>query len=83
MSTALAALSTTETRDKQAPAGVGATLAWNKVITEALPPIVKELEAKIAALQEKVDNIKRPAGTASSAINALRGRGRRTRRSRH
>ena len=81
MSTALATFKLGETRSKQHPAGVGAVLAVNKIIRDVLPPIVAELEKKINDLQEKVNNMKRPAGSALSAVHGLRG-GRRTRRAR-
>ena len=81
MSSALESLKTKETRKGQSPAGVGATLAYNEIIKDVLPPIVAELEKKIADLQEKVDNMKRPAGTGLSAVRGLRG-GRYTRRNR-
>ena len=51
-----------ETRTGQAPAGVGATLAYNTIITDVLPPIVTELEKKIADLRQQLDSMKRPAG---------------------
>ena len=81
MSTALATFKLGETRSKQHPAGVGAVLAVNEIIRDVLPPIVAELEKKINDLQEKVNNMKRPAGSALSAVHGLRG-GRRTRRAR-
>jgi hypothetical protein len=80
MSTALATFNTKETRSKQSPAGVGATLAYNEIVKDVLPPIVAELEKKIADLQEKVSNMKRPAGNGVSAVRGLHG-GRHTRRS--
>ena len=79
MSTALAAFNMKETRPKQSPAGVGATLAYNEIVRDVLPPIVAELEKKIADLQEKVNNMKRPAGNGLSAVRGLHG-GRHTRR---
>ena len=81
MSTALATFKLRETRPKQHLAGVGAVLAVNEIIRDVLPPIVAELEKKINDLQEKVNNMKRPAGSALSAVHGLRG-GRRTRRAR-
>ena len=86
MSTALATFKLRETRPKQHLAGVGAAagayvLAVNEIIRDVLPPIVAELEKKINDLQEKVNNMKRPAGSALSAVHGLRG-GRRTRRAR-
>ena len=79
MSTALATFRLHETRPKQHPAGVGATLAYNEIVRDVLPPIIAELEKKIADLQEKVDNMKRPAETGLSAVRGLQG-GRHTRR---
>ena len=72
MSTALATFKMHETRPKQHPAGVGATLAYNEIVKDVLPPIVAELE-------KKVDSMKRPAGTGLSAVRGLQG-GRQTRR---
>jgi hypothetical protein len=79
MSTALAMFRLHETRPKQHPAGVGATLAYNEIVKDVLPPIIAELEKKITDLQEKVDNMKRPAGNGLSAVRGLQG-GRQTRR---
>jgi len=79
MSTVLATFKLHETRAKQSPAGVGATLAYNEIIKDVLPPIVAELEKKIADLEKKLDSIKRPAGTGLSAVRGLQG-GRQTRR---
>jgi hypothetical protein len=79
MSTALAMFRLHETRPNQSPAGAGARLAYNEIVKDVLPPIVAELEKKIADLQEKVDNVKRPAGTGLSAVRGLQG-GRQTRR---
>lgn len=79
MSTALASIKLKETRSGQNPAGIGATLAYNEVVRDVLPPIVAELEKKIADLQEKVDSMKRPAGSGVSAVRGIQG-GRRTRR---
>ena len=79
MSSALASLKQKQTRTGQNPAGVGATLAYNEIVRDVLPPIVAELEQKIAELQEKVDNMKRPAGSGAAAVRGLRG-ARRTRR---
>jgi hypothetical protein len=79
MSTALASLKLKQTRSGQNPAGIGATLAYNEIIRDALPPIVAELENKILELQEKLDSIKRPSGTGISAVRGLQG-GRHTRK---
>ena len=79
MSTALATFKMHETRPKQHPAGGGATLAYNEIVKDVLPPIVAELEKKIADLEKKVDSMKRPAGTGLSAVRGLQG-GRQTRR---
>ena len=83
MSEALKSITPQETRTGQAPAGVGATLAYNMIIKDVLPPIVAELEKKIADLQEQVSSIKRPAGNGAAAARALQGgRHRKTRRRR-
>ena len=79
MSTALASFQLHQTRPKQSQAGLGATLAYNEIVRDVLPPIVAELEKKISDLQEKVDSMKRPAGTGLSAVRGLQG-GRYTRR---
>jgi hypothetical protein len=79
MSTALATFKIHQTRQKQSEAGLGATLAYNEIIKDVLPPIVAELEKKIAELEEKVDSMKRPARTGLSAVRGLQG-GRQTRR---
>ena len=96
MSTALASFNLHEIRPKQAPAGVGATLAINEIIRNILPPIVAELEGKISELQQKVDHIldemqwhpnaigrgvAHSALQAAASANAAEG-GRRTRRRR-
>ena len=81
MSEALKSMTPKQTRTGQAPAGAGATLAYNMIIKDVLPPIVAELEKKIADLQQQVDTMKRPAGTGLSAVRALQG-GRTRRRSR-
>ena len=78
MSEALNSMKKQETRPKQHPAGVGATLAYNMIITDVLPPIVAELEKKIADLQQQLDTMKRPAGTGLSAVRALQGGTRRS-----
>ena len=57
MSTALAKLERHETRPKQHPAGIGATLAYNDIVFGVLPPIIAELEHKIAALEEKINRL--------------------------
>jgi hypothetical protein len=57
MSSALSSFKKQKTRPKQSDAGIGATLTYNGVITEILPPIVAELEGKINELQRKVDHI--------------------------
>jgi hypothetical protein len=46
-------------------------LAYNEMIKDVLPPIVAELEKKIADLEEKLDKMKRPAGTGLSAVRGL------------
>jgi len=94
MSTALASFKLHQTRPKQSPAGVGATLAINEIIRNILPPIVAELEGKISELQQKVDHILDEMqwhpnaigrGVAHPALQAAAGAaegGRRTRRRR-
>jgi hypothetical protein len=79
MSSALASLKEKQTRPKQSDAGVGATLAYNEIIRDVLPPIVAELEKKIVDLEAKVDAMKRPAGSGLAAVRGISG-GRRTRR---
>jgi hypothetical protein len=59
MSTALATFKLQQTRTGQHPAGVGATLAYNGMIKEVLPPIVRELEEKIAELQKTVEELRK------------------------
>jgi hypothetical protein len=54
MSTALSSFTLKQTRPKQSEAGVGSTLAYNQIIRDVLPPIVAELEKKIADLQAKI-----------------------------
>ena len=51
MSTALAKFKVHETRPKQSQAEIGATLAYNGLVCNVLPPIVAELEARIEALE--------------------------------
>jgi superfamily I DNA and RNA helicase len=82
MSSVLAQLKEKKTRTGQSPAGVGATLAYNEIIKDVLPPIVAELEKKISELQEKIDNMKRPTGTGLSAVRGLKGSGYTRRRNR-
>ena len=57
MSSALATFKLQQTRTGQHPAGVGATLAYNGMIKDVLPPIVRELEEKITELQKKIDEL--------------------------
>ena len=57
MSTALDSFKSRETRTGQSKAGVLATLTYNEIIKDVLPPIVGELEGKIAELQRKIDHI--------------------------
>jgi hypothetical protein len=71
MSTALESFKIKQTRSGQHPAGQGAMLAYNEMIKDVLPPIVAELEKKIADLEEKLDKMKRPAGTGLSAVRGL------------
>jgi len=59
MATALAKFDLKNVRDGQHPAGVGATLAYNQMIKEVLPPIVRELEEKIAELQKTVEELRK------------------------
>ena len=54
MSTALSSFTLRQTRPKQSDAGVGATMAYNQIIRDVLPPIVAELEKKIADLEAKI-----------------------------
>jgi hypothetical protein len=84
MSTALDSFKRKEIKSvHNAPAySIGAKIAYNETVFSVLPPIVAELEKKIADLQEKVDKMKRPAGTGLSAVRGLHG-GRYTRRNRH
>jgi len=57
MSTALAKFKVHETRPNQSQAGIGATLAYNGLVCNVLPPIVAELEARIAALEKLVESL--------------------------
>lgn len=57
MSSALATFKLKETRPKQHPAGVGTILAYNLIVGGVLPPIVLELEKKIAFLEEKLEQM--------------------------
>lgn len=57
MSTALETFKVRATRPNQHPAGVGAVLAYNEIIKGVLPPIVSELEKKIASLEEKLEQM--------------------------
>ena len=57
MSAALAKFKVQETRPKQSQAGIGATLAYNGMVCNVLPPIVAELEARIEALEKLVASL--------------------------
>lgn len=57
MSSILSNLKLKQTRTGQNPAGVGATLAYNEMVKDVLPPIVQELEEKISVLQETVNEL--------------------------
>ena len=57
MSSVLANLKLKRTRTGQSPEGIGATLAYNEIIKDVLPPIVSELEEKISILQKTVENL--------------------------
>lgn len=76
MSNALASFKIQTSKLMRPPPGMH---VYNAIIRDILPPIVAELEKKIADLQEKVDSMKRPAGTGLSAVRGLQG-GRYTRR---
>ncbi len=65
MSTSLASFSIKQTRSGQHPAGVGATLAYNEIIKDVLPSIVRELEDKILELQKTVDELRNSLKTNS------------------
>jgi hypothetical protein len=67
----LATFNLKQTRPKQSDAGIGASLAYNEIIRDVLPPIIAELERKIADLQEKIDTMKRPVGSGVSAVRGL------------
>ena len=54
MSTALATFQLKTTRSIQSQAGVGSTLAYNEILRDVLPPIVAELEKKIADLERRL-----------------------------
>jgi len=58
MSTALAKFNLKQTRTGQHPAGVGATLAYNEMVKDVLPPIVRELEEKILELQKIIEELR-------------------------
>lgn len=55
----LATLNLKQIRSGQSPAAVGATLAYNEIVKDVLPPIVQELEEKILELQKKIDELLR------------------------
>ncbi len=59
MSTSLAKLNLKQTRAGQHTAGVGATLAYNEIVKDVLPPIVRELEEKISELQRTIDELRK------------------------
>jgi hypothetical protein len=59
MSSALAKLNLKQTRTGQHPAGVGATLAYNEIVKDVLPPIIRELEEKITELQKTVEELRK------------------------
>ena len=67
MSTALAKFTRQETRPKQSQAGIGATLAYNGVVCNVLPPIVAELEARIEALEKLVASLQAKVAYAQPA----------------
>lgn len=52
MSSALANFYLKKVRAGQSPAGIGAILAYNEITKEVLPPIVRELEEKIARAED-------------------------------
>ena len=55
MSTALESFELHKTRPKQSQAGVAATLAYNEILRDVLPPIVAELEKRIAELERRLN----------------------------
>ena len=57
MSTALAKFKVQETRPKQSQAGIGATIAYNGMVCNVLPPIVAELETRIEALEKVIESL--------------------------
>jgi hypothetical protein len=59
MSTALATFKMKQTRTGQHPAGVGATLAYNEIVKDVLPPIVQELEERITKLNNTVEELRK------------------------
>lgn len=67
MSTALAKFKVKETRLKQSEAGIGATLAYNGMVCNVLPPIVAELEARIEALEKLVASLQAKVAYAQPA----------------
>lgn len=59
MSSALANFDVKKIKAGQSPAGIGAILAYNEITNEVLPPIVRELEEKIAELQKTVEELRK------------------------
>jgi hypothetical protein len=59
MSSALANFDLKKIKAGQSPAGIGAILAYNEITNEVLPPIVRELEEKIAELQKTVEELRK------------------------
>lgn len=59
MSTALSNFDLKKIRAGQSLAGIGAILAYNEITKEVLPPIVRELEEKIAKLQKTVEELQK------------------------
>ena len=74
MSTALAKFKVHETRPKQSQAGIGATIAYNGMVCNVLPPIVAELEARIEALETIIASLQAKVAYAQPAgeINGAR-----------